>query len=175
MPTGICRADSVPDCMVTDKSLTGFLQMCDLKRVAVVSFSLIFGCTMFCSVPWHPRDMRQQDFILLEMGRLSGTSWRRRRKGLSVLAWRIFTSHLNLPLNCVEPDEDVRVYSGSKPRKLVNLFCLHFFRKYAVNSISWRVSFQMVSDRWILWCKGFPFSWLLRCWLLALMSLPWWM
>lgn len=75
----------------------------------------------------------------------------------------------------IEPDKDVWVCSESKPRKLVNLFCLHFFRKYAVNFISWRVNFQMVSDRWILWCKGFPFSWLLHCWLLALVSVAWWM
>lgn len=149
--------------------------MCCLKGVAVVSLSLIFRFTEFCSVPCHPRDMKQQDFILLEIRGLSRNSWRRMRKGLSVLAWKLFTSHLNLRLNYIEPDKDVRVYSGSKPRKLVNLFCLHFFRNYAVNFISWRVNFQMVSDRWILWCKGFPFSWLLHFWLLALMSVAWWM
>lgn len=175
MPAGIFQAVSLPNCTVTDKSLTGFLQMCGLNRVAVIFFSLSFGCTEFCSVLCHPRDIRQQDFILLGMKRLSGTSWRRMRKGLSVLAWEVFTSHLNLPVNYIGPDKDVRVYSGSKPRKLVNLFCLHFFRKYAVNFISWRVNFQMVSDRWVLWCKGFPFSWLLHCWLLALMSVAWWM
>lgn len=173
MPADLLQADSLPDCVLSDKLFIVFLQTSDLKGVAVASFSLIFGFVEFCS-PYRPRDMKQQDFILLEISILSGTSWRSMRKGLSVLVWQIFTSHLNLPLNYIEPEKDVRVYSGSKPRKLVNLFCLDFFRKYAVNFISWRVNFQMVSGRWILWCKGFPFSWLLHCWLLALVSVAQW-
>lgn len=86
MPTGIIQADSLLDCVVTDRSLTGFLQMSDLKGVAVVSFSLIFGFVEFCSLPCHPRDRKQQDFIPLEMRRLSGASWRRMRKGMPVLS-----------------------------------------------------------------------------------------
>lgn len=58
------------------------------------------------------------------------------RQGLCVLAWKIFTSHLNIPLNYIKPEKDVQVYSGLKPRKLVNLFLLNSFRKYAVNFIS---------------------------------------
>lgn len=56
-------------------------------------------------------------------------------EGAACLSMENFTSHLNLPMNYIEPDKDVRVYSGSKPRKLENLFCLNFFR-YAVNFIS---------------------------------------
>lgn len=136
MPAGLLQADGLPDCMLADKLLIVFLQTSDLKGVAVASFSLIFGFLGFCCSAYHPREMKQQDFILLEISRLIGTGWRRMGKGLSVLAWKFFTSHLNLPLKYIEPEKDVRVYSGSKPRKLVNLFCLDFFRKYAVNFIS---------------------------------------
>lgn len=63
------------------------------------------------------------------ISRLSGTSWRKMRKGLSVLAWKIFTFHLDLPLNRIEPHKDVCVYPGSKPRKLVSLFLLGSLEK----------------------------------------------
>lgn len=67
--------------MLTNKLLIVLPQNSDLKGVAVTSFFLILGFLEFC-LSYHPRDMKRQDLILLEIGVLTGTGWRRMRKGL---------------------------------------------------------------------------------------------
>lgn len=117
--------------------------MCCLKGVAVLSLSLFFRFVEFCSVPCHPRDMKQQNFILLEIRGLSRNSWRRMRKGLSVLAWKLFTSHLNLRLNYIEPDKDVWVYSGQSPG---NLWI--FFACISLETMLWTLYPEESISRW---------------------------
>jgi len=43
MTAGLFQADSLPECVLTDKLVIIFLQTSDLKVVALASFSLIFG------------------------------------------------------------------------------------------------------------------------------------
>lgn len=103
--------------------------MSDLKGVAVVSFSLIFGFMEFRSVPCHPRDRKQQDFIPLEMRRLSGASWRRMRKGMPVLSVENFYLSLKSSSELYRTRQGCSSLFWVKAQETCESFLLAFLQK----------------------------------------------